>query len=264
MNKNILLVVLLVVVAGGLIFYSKNQKNNSEYSQNKEGEITMENQDIKITPIEHATMVLNWQGKIIYTDPVGGAEAFSGQPEPDIILLTDIHGDHLNKETLQAIKKENSVLIMPQAVADELGEGFHSNSVIMANGDKMNQDGYEIEAMPMYNLPESEEAYHVKGRGNGYVVEYADKRVYISGDTSDIAEMRALENIDIAFVCMNLPYTMDVESAADAVLDFAPRQVHAYHYRGQEGLSDIGKFKEIVNQGNPNIEVGSLNWYPGE
>ena len=73
--------------------------------------------------------------------------------------------------------------------------------------------------------------------------------------------MRALENIDVAFVCMNLPYTMEVEKAADAVLEFKPRVVIPYHYRGQGGLSDLEKFREIVAK-NPEIEVRLLDWYP--
>ena len=98
----------------------------------------------------------------------------------------------------------------------------------------------------MYNLREEAKKFHEKGRGNGYVIEKNDKRVYISGDTEDIPEMRSLQNIDIAFVCMNLPYTMTVENAASAVLDFKPNKVYPYHYRGTEGLSDVSKFKSLV------------------
>ncbi|MDH3796823.1 MAG: MBL fold metallo-hydrolase, partial [Flavobacteriaceae bacterium] len=106
--------------------------------------------------------------------------------------------------------------------------------------------------------------FHGKGRGNGYVLQFGEKKVYISGDTEDIPEMRALKNIDIAFVCMNLPYTMTVESAASAVLDFAPRQVYPYHYRGRPDVSDVAAFKEMVYSGDPDIEVIQLDWYPNE
>lgn len=119
-----------------------------------------------------------------------------------------------------------------------------------------------IEAIPMYNLREEALKFHEKGRGNGYILTLGGERVYISGDTEDIPEMRNLENIDIAFVCMNLPYTMTVESAASAVLDFKPKKVYPYHYRGTEGLSDVGKFKTLVNEGDSSIDVIQLDWYP--
>jgi L-ascorbate metabolism protein UlaG (beta-lactamase superfamily) len=116
----------------------------------------------------------------------------------------------------------------------------------------------------MYNLREEAKQFHEKGRGNGYVLNMGEKRVYFSGDTEDIPEMRNLENIDIAFVCMNLPYTMPVEAAADGVLAFAPDQVYPYHYRGKPDVSDVSKFKELVNEGNEDIEVVQLDWYPEE
>ena len=110
----------------------------------------------------------------------------------------------------------------------------------------------------MYNLPESPDAYHTKGRGNGYVLTIGGKNIYISGDTEDIPEMRALKNIDIAFVCMNLPYTMPPDQAAGGVLAFKPKIVYPYHYRGQ----DVNIFKNLVNAGDKNIEVRLRNWYP--
>ncbi|MGA8854878.1 MAG: MBL fold metallo-hydrolase, partial [Christiangramia sp.] len=103
---------------------------------------------------------------------------------------------------------------------------------------------------------------HTKGRGNGYVLEKDGKRLYISGDTEDIPEMRALKNIDIALVSMNLPYTMPVDQAAEGVLAFQPKKVIPYHYRGKEGFSDVEEFKRLVNKGNPNIEVELMEWYP--
>ena len=113
----------------------------------------------------------------------------------------------------------------------------------------------------MYNLREEALKFHTKGRGNGYVFSIDNQRIYFSGDTEDIPEMRALKNIDKAFVCMNLPYTMTVESAADAVLEFKPKEVYPYHYRGTVGLSDVAKFKSLVNKGNAEIKVVQLDWY---
>lgn len=114
----------------------------------------------------------------------------------------------------------------------------------------------------MNNLPETDDSRHPKGRGNGYVLNMGGQRLYISGDTEDIPEMRALQNIDVAFVCMNMPYTMTVEQAADAVLAFKPKVVYPFHYRGQGGLSDVDHFKELVNKGNEGIDVRLRNWYP--
>ena len=134
----------------------------------------------------------------------------------------------------------------------------------MNNGQTAVVKDINVEAIPMYNLREEALKFHEKGRGNGYVLTFGDERVYISGDTEDIPEMRNLKNIDKAFVCMNLPYTMPVESAASAVLDFKPKTVYPYHFRGTEGLSDVEKFKSIVNEGNPDINVELLEWYPNQ
>ena len=218
--------------------------------------------DIKVTPISHATMMLQWGDKVIYTDPLGGVEAFAGKPVPDVVLLTDIHGDHLDAETLQAVVKDTTTTIMPQAVADELKMELPGTLIILKNGETRTEQGFSIEAIPMYNIPESADAFHPKRRGNGYVVEREGKRVYISGDTSGIPEMRNLKNIEMAFICMNLPYTMSVEEAAEAVLAFKPKVVTPYHYRGPDGLSDINKFKALVNAGDPGIKVALLDFYP--
>ena len=220
--------------------------------------------DIQITPISHATMVLQFGGQVIYTDPIGGEEAFAGQPAPTIILVTDIHQDHMNADTLSAFVKDNPVIVAPQAVVDQLASELAQKIVVLKNGEKTTQKGIDIEAIPMYNIPESPDSFHTKGRGNGYVISAEGKRVYVSGDTSATPEMKALQNIDIAFLTMNLPYTMDIQEAADAVLAFKPKVVHPYHYRSQNGLSDVNKFKQIVEEKDPTIKVELLNFYPEE
>src|SRR5690606_35682669 len=146
-------------------------------------------------------------------------------------------------------------------VAEKAPESLKSNFNVLSNGEQSSLKNVQIEGIPMYNLREEALKFHEKGRGNGYVLTLGGKRVYISGDTEDIPEMRQLKNIDIAFVCMNLPYTMTVESAASAVLDFKPKKVYPYHYRGTEGLSDVETFKTLVNQGDKSIEVVQLDWY---
>lgn len=220
--------------------------------------------DIKIIPIEHASAVLIWDGITIYVDPVGDKIAFKNVPEPDILLITDIHGDHFSMETLEGLNTEKSKIVVPQAIAYKMPEKFIPQLEIMENGNHRELLGIAIEAIPMYNLREEAVDFHPKGRGNGYILTKNGKRIYFSGDTEDIPEMRTLANIDKAFICMNLPYTMTVESAANAVLDFKPKQVYPYHYRGNPDVGDVALFEKLVNAKNPNIEVIQLDWYPNE
>lgn len=221
----------------------------------QEGQVTM-------TPVLHATLVLQWDGKTIYLDPYGGAEKFSSYPSANLICITHLHGDHFNKETLAGLDLKETVLIAPQSVIDELGDIHFAEIVKLDNGQSKDLLGIRVEAVPMYNLPDDESSRHPKGWGNGYVLTIGGKRFYFSGDTEDVPEMRSLQSIDYAFVCMNLPYTMDVDQAADAVLDFAPGVVYPYHFRGQDGLSDVERFKSLINSENSAIEVRLRNWYP--
>lgn len=214
--------------------------------------------DLVVVPIQHATFVLKGGGKTIFVDPTGGAEAFKGQGKPDLILITDIHGDHFDPKTLSAVVTPDTTVVAPAAVADKMGPE-KGGVKILANGEKTAVGEIGIEAVPMYNLTEERKNFHTKGRGNGYVVTINGKRIYISGDTEDIPEMRGLKDIDAAFVCMNLPYTMDVEHAAQAVLAFRPKVVYPYHYRGKE-MSDVEKFKSLVAK-DKDIDVRLLKWY---
>jgi L-ascorbate metabolism protein UlaG (beta-lactamase superfamily) len=217
---------------------------------------------LSVQPLNHATLVLGFNGKTIYVDPQGGAKIFEGIADPDLILITDIHGDHFNPETLKAINLSHATLVVPQAVADKLPEDLKPKGVVVNNGQSISQLGIGILGIPMYNLPESADAKHTKGRGNGYVLTFGNKKIYISGDTAGIPEMKSLKDIDVAFICMNLPYTMDINEASEAVLAFQPKIVYPYHYRGQGGLSDTEAFKKLVNAKNPKIDVRLRNWYP--
>lgn len=242
---------LLILLMSGLAF---SQRPSPDKIETSKGPLT-------IQPLNHATMALTWQDKTIYTDPNGGAKTFEGIAEPDLILITDIHGDHFNLQTLQAINITNATLIVPQAVAEKLPETLKGKAVVLGNGETSTQMDIDITAIPMYNLPESSDSRHPKGRGNGYVLTFGNKKVYVSGDTQGIPEMRGLKDIDVAFICMNLPYTMDINEAAQAVLDFKPKVVYPYHYRGQGGLADTEAFRKMVADGNKNIEVRLRNWY---
>jgi L-ascorbate metabolism protein UlaG (beta-lactamase superfamily) len=218
--------------------------------------------DITIKPILHGTLVLEYQGLTIYVDPYGGADKFSGQKPADLVLITDIHGDHHNQETLDGLDLSNAIVVAPQTVAEKLPSGKYKAIESLSNGQTKTFLHAKILAIPMYNLPETADSRHPKGRGNGYVLTLGGKQIYLSGDTEDIPEMRSLKKIDVAFVCMNLPFTMDVEQAASAVSEFKPGIVYPYHYRGGEGLSDTKKFKVLVNKSAPEVEVRLRNWYP--
>lgn len=218
--------------------------------------------NLKIKPILHSSLVLTHMNKTIYVDPYGGAKLYKGLPSPDIVLITDIHGDHLNQQTLDSIDTSKSIFIVPEAVASKLPEKYNSKVVILKNGQGVHRLNYFIRALPMYNLPEEPDSKHPKGRGNGYLINVDDKSIYISGDTEDINEMRNLQNVDIAFVCMNLPYTMDINQAANAVLEFQPKIVYPFHYRGKDGYSDVKEFKNLVQSKNKNIDVRLREWYP--
>ena len=254
-----------IIILFALIISVASCKNETKEQAVVEPEIIEETVDtttFNVTPISHATMVLEMGGTIIYVDPVGGASAFEGMPEPDLILITDIHGDHFDLKTLEAINTAETKIFVPMAVAEKLPEFLQAQIAVISNGDTKDAFEMMIEAIPMYNLRKEALKFHEKGRGNGYVINKNGYRVYISGDTEDIPEMRQLDSIDVAFVCMNLPYTMTVESAADAVLDFRPEVVYPYHFRGTDGMSDVAKFKSLVNAANDSIEVIQLDWYP--
>jgi L-ascorbate metabolism protein UlaG (beta-lactamase superfamily) len=212
--------------------------------------------DLIIHPVNHGTFVMGWNDKVIYVDPVGGGKRFDGLPRPGLILLTHTHGDHLSVETLQAVAGEKTVLVAPPSVAGQLPEKLRAQTVVLTNGETKSVAGISIEAVPMYNTTPERAKYHSRGSGNGYVVTLGGRRVYVSGDTEDIPEMRALKNIDVAFVCINQPYTMTEEQAASAVRDFKPKMVYPYHFRG----SDLEKFKKLVGA-DRGVEVRLRNWY---
>jgi L-ascorbate metabolism protein UlaG (beta-lactamase superfamily) len=208
---------------------------------------------VKITPIVHASLLIEAAGKAIYLDPAKPGN-FTGLPPADLILITDIHPDHMDPSSIAAITKSGTQIMAPPAVVKTV-----TSASSISNGETKTWGGWTIEAIPMYNLkrgPSPGTLYHDKGRGNGYVLTYGGKRFYFSGDTEGIPEMRALKNIDVAFVCMNLPYTMPPDEAADAVKAFHPKIVIPYHYRG----SDLSVFEKGL-QGT-GIEVRILDWYP--
>jgi len=205
-----------------------------------------------LSPIAHATFVLGAAERTIYVDPVGEADAFTDFPPPDLILITHIHKDHLAPDLVAALKTDRTEVIGPPSVIEQLGYG-----TVIENGATVTAAGLSIEAIPAYNTTPERLNFHPQGRDNGYVVSHNGSRLYISGDTEDIPEMRALKNIDIALVCMNLPFTMTIEQAASAVNEFQPKVVIPYHYRGKPDMSDINAFEKMVKT----TQVRKLKWY---
>jgi L-ascorbate metabolism protein UlaG (beta-lactamase superfamily) len=210
-----------------------------------------------IHPVQHASFVMGWNGKTIYVDPAWSAALYDKLPPPDLILITDIHQDHLNTAVLEKLVRPSTKIIAPAAVREKLPEALQQVTQILANGEDTNALGARIEALPMYNLTAERLRYHTKGRGNGYVLTMGGKRVYVAGDTEGTPEMLALKNIDIAFIPMNLPYTMSVEQAAEAVKAFKPKVVYPYHYQG----SELGAFARLVGD-TAGVEVRQRDWYP--
>jgi L-ascorbate metabolism protein UlaG (beta-lactamase superfamily) len=211
---------------------------------------------VKITPIYHAAVMIEAGGKVIYLDPAKPSNV-AGLPPADLVLITDIHGDHMDPSLIAAVSKPGTEVMAPPSVVTTV-----TAASPISNGETKKWDGWTIEAIPMYNVkrgPAPGQFYHPKGRGNGYVLTYGGKRFYFSGDTEDTPEMRSLKNIEVAFVCMNLPYTMTPEEAAEAVKAFHPKVVIPYHYRGTPP-TDLTIFQKALE--GTGIEVRLLEWYP--
>jgi L-ascorbate metabolism protein UlaG (beta-lactamase superfamily) len=202
---------------------------------------------LKITPLYHGSVMLDFGGKIIHVDPWSQAD-YAGVPQADMILITHTHADHMDPAIIKTLRKASTVIVTSAAVADTLN-GVAGEVETIGNGEKKTFSGIEIDAVPMYNLvfgPSPGKPFHHKGIGNGYILRFGATRVYFSGDTECVPEMKALRDIAVAFVAMNPPRTMPPAEAAACVKEFRPKIVYPYHYRGQntqefaDGLKDTG------------------------
>lgn len=209
------------------------------------GELTM-------TFVGHGTLMFAFDGKIIHVDPVSREADYGEMPKADVILITHQHFDHLDAEAVAKVRKDDTVIVLTAACAKAVTGG-----AVMTNGDVRTVDGMKIEAVPAYNIVHkraSGELFHPRGVGNGYVVTFGDKRVYVAGDTENVPEMKGLAEIDLAFLPMNLPYTMTPEMVADAAKAFQPKILYPYHF----GKTDTSKLVELL-AGEKGIEVRIRN-----
>ena len=184
--------------------------------------------DLVVTFVGHGTLVFQLAGKVIHVDPWSRLADYATLPKADLVLITHEHGDHLDPAALAAIRKEGTRVVVSQSCAGKV-----AGAEVMKNGDVREEAGFRVEAVPAYNIAHLRgpgQPYHPQGNGNGYVITFGDTRVYVAGDTENTPEMKALKGIDIAFLPMNLPYTMTPEMVADAARAFRPRILYPYHY----------------------------------
>ena len=197
---------------------------------------------LKIYFIGHGTLMFDYNGRIIHIDPVGREADYSQMPKADLILITHEHPDHLDADALGMIKKAGTDIILNESSAGKIKEG-----IVMKNGEQRTVRGLKIEAVPAYNTTEGRDRFHPKGRDNGYVVTFDDKRVYIAGDTENHPEMKRLKDIDIAFLPMNQPYTMLPEQVAEAAKAFRPKVLYPYHYGDTDVSELVALLKDVKN-----------------
>jgi len=204
--------------------------------------------DLEITFIGHGSLMFEFDGKIIHIDPYGKLADYGTLPKADMIFLTHHHGDHLDMKALQQVRTDKTVIVLTELCAAKVDGG-----IIMKNGDAATIEGIKVVAVPAYNLVhkrENGQFYHPRGEGNGYVMSFGDKLVYIAGDTENTPEMKALEQIEIAFLPMNVPYTMTPEMVADAARAFRPKVLYPYHYGDTDPSVLSGLLKD-----SPDIDV---------
>jgi L-ascorbate metabolism protein UlaG (beta-lactamase superfamily) len=234
----LIMVILFMVGAGGV---NAQEKFDQDVIKTGAGDLT-------ITFIGHGTLMFTFGGKVIHVDPVGQYADYGKLPKADLILITHEHRDHLDLKAVEGLRKPGTQIVLTQAAAVQVPGG-----IVMANGEVKTVAGLTIESVPAYNLVhkrESGEPFHPKGQGNGYVITFGDKRVYVAGDTENTPEMKALKSIDIAFLPMNLPYTMTPEMVADAARAFKPKVLYPYHF----GKTDTARLVALL-QDQPEIEV---------
>jgi L-ascorbate metabolism protein UlaG (beta-lactamase superfamily) len=242
MGKLFVLAAALVLIAAAAVSAAEFQSDTFKTAKG----------DLVITFIGHGTLMMAFGGKTIHIDPVSGMADYSKLPKADLVLVTHEHSDHLDLKAIDRISKKGTKFVATETVAGKL-----KGATVLKNGDTKTVLGLKIEAVPAYNMVHMRSPgmpFHPKGIGNGYVVTFGGKRVYMAGDTENTPEMKALKNIDIAFLPMNLPYTMTPEMVADAAKAFRPKVLYPYHY----GDTDPQKLAALL-KGDRDIEVRVRN-----
>lgn len=231
---------------------------------NRDDTIATANGELEIHAIHHASLMLTWNDKCVLVDPAPVGEGdplaeFNQLPKPDLIVFTHSHYDHFDAELLQGLVGPTTEIVAPLEVLGVLPKPFQGRARIVKNGERASVIGIPLEAVPMYNTSPEKMQFHPKGKGNGYILVFGGKRVYIAGDTEETPEISQLPDIDAAFLPMNRPYTQTVEAAAHWVREFRPRVVYPYHFRSEDGsLSDLAAFKAQVGNAS---DVRVLDWY---
>ncbi len=205
--------------------------------------------DLEISVLGHGTLMFRIGEKVIHVDPWTRVADYEELPDADLILVTHEHGDHLDADAIEAIRKENTPVVLTETCAQMLEGG----GTVMRNGDMRTVAGVSVEAVPAYNVVNQRsngDPYHPKGVGNGYVLTFGDTRIYVAGDTENTPEMKNLAGIDVAFLPMNLPYTMNPEMVADAAKAFRPKILYPYHC----GDTDVSRLIDLLED-ETEIEV---------
>ena len=201
--------------------------------------------------IGHGSLMFRVVDFIIHIDPVRSSGSYSNLPKADLILVTHDHYDHLDPQLIRDLQKQGTIMLCNEKSAPKV-----KWAQIMKAGDRKTIHDIVIEAVPAYNIKNERapgQPFHPKGDGNGYVLNIGDKRFYIAGDTENIPEMKNLKNIDVAFLPMNIPYTMTPEMVADAAKSFNPKILYPYHCGDTNTTLIVGLLK------NTNIEVRIRN-----
>jgi len=235
-------IVLIICILVNKISLAQFQKDSF---QSEKGELT-------ITFIGHGTLMMEFNGKVIHIDPVGMYADYAALPKADLALITHHHGDHLDPAAIDKIRKSGMEIVLTAVCQPKLPEGK-----ILKNGESGTFSGILVEAVPAYNIKHERgpgQPFHPKGEGNGYILNFGNFRVYVAGDSENTPEMKALKDIDVAFLPMNLPYTMTPEMVADAAKAFKPKVLYPYHF----GDTDTGKLTELLKEEKIEVRIRNL------
>jgi len=237
--------VVAVVLIGGVVASAAGDGAGATQEETFEQDvIKTEGGELKITCIGHGTLMFEYQGKVMHIDPVSREADYTKLPKADLVLITHEHGDHLDAKALGLVRQEQTKIVLTKTCAEKVSGG-----IVMKNGDVKTVEGFKIEAVPAYNIVHkrsSGQPFHPKGQGNGYIITFGKTRVYVAGDTENTPEMKKLKKIDVAFLPMNLPYTMTPEMVADAALALKPKILYPYHYGRTDPKELVKLLKDVT------------------